>query len=104
MPDERTTAIACSLSAAELGDRKQLWRAVTAAALQTKAAAPGGVRLSFQPDHQTAHRLLDLIAAERNCCGWASWKVTTTAQATLVEVTAPGEGAVVLQSMFEVVP
>jgi hypothetical protein len=63
-----------------------------------------GVRLSFRPDHLTVHRLLDLTAAERDCCAWAAWSLTNGADATVVEVTTDGPGAETLQTMFEVTP
>jgi hypothetical protein len=104
MSAEDAAAIACNLSAAELGDRTAAWRAITSRALRTRAAIPQGVRLVFGPDHQTAHELLDLAAAERGCCAWAAWVLTSTSDATVVEVTADGHGAATLQTMFEVTP
>jgi hypothetical protein len=97
-------AIACSLSAAEMRDRRVDWQAITSRALRTKAAVPEGVRLVFRPDHQTAHQLLDLTAAERDCCAWAAWSLISTIDATVIEVTADGHGASTLQTMFEVTP
>jgi len=104
MADEDATAIACSLPTADLNDRRRTWQAVTDGAMRTKVAIPGGVRLTFEPDHATAHRLLDLVAAERACCAWASWNLTAAANVTLVEVTADEHGAATLQTMFEVTP
>ena len=104
MSGEDAAAVACNLSADELGDRTAAWQAITSRALRTKAAIPKGVRLSFGPDHQTAHDLLDLTAAERDCCAWAAWTLTSTPDATVVEVTADGHGAATLQRMFEVTP
>jgi hypothetical protein len=104
MSGEDAAAIACSLSAVELRDRTAAWRAISTSALRTKVALSHGVRLTFRPDHMTAHSLLDLIAAERDCCAWASWSLTTTNDATLVEATADGPGAATLQAMFEVTP
>ncbi len=104
MSAEDAAAIACSLPAAEFRDRTAAWQAIMRGALQSKATLPQGVRLSFRPDHQTAHRLLDLTAAERDCCAWATWNLTTSTDATVVEVTADGHGAETLQTMFEVTP
>jgi Tfp pilus assembly protein FimT len=104
MSAEHAAAIACRLPAVEWPDRVGAWQAVTSSTLRTKTAVPRGVRLTFGPDHQAAHRLLDLVAAERHCCAWASWRLMTTADATVVEVTADGHGAETLQALFEVTP
>jgi hypothetical protein len=104
MSTEDALVVSCSLPAAEFGDRTAAWQAVMASTLQHKAAIPQGVRLRFGPDHQTTHRLVDLTAAERDCCSWAAWNLTTSRDATVVEVTADGHGAQTLQIMFEVAP
>ena len=104
MPAEHAAAIACSLPAVELPDRMAAWQAITTSALRAKTVVPRGVRLTFGPDHQAAHRLLDLVAAERDCCAWASWRLMTTADATVVEVTTDGHGAETLRTLFEVTP
>lgn len=91
--------IACSLD--DLSGREQEWSAVIAAALRTKVATQNGVRLNFAPTPDTAHALLDLVAAERQCCAWAEWTLTSTPAATVVEVTAD-PGTDVLHAMFDV--
>lgn len=92
--------IACSLAGEDVIARQQTWRTV-AAALRTRSATPTGLRLEFEPDPVTAHVLLDLVAAERDCCAWASWTMTSTADATVVEAAADESGAPVLHAMFE---
>ncbi len=62
------------------------------------------MRLDFVPDHETAHTLLDLVAAERDCCGWATWTFTSTNESSRIEVAAEGAGAATLHTMFEVTP
>jgi hypothetical protein len=104
MAAEDAAAVTCSLPAAEVRDRTAAWQAIIRSALQHKAALPRGVRLTFRPDHQTEHRLVDLTAAERDCCPWAAWNLTASSDATVVEVTADGHGAQTLQTMFEVTP
>lgn len=92
---------ACSLAGEDMNAREQAWRAVAAAALRSRSATPTGVKLAFEPDCETAHTLLDLVAAERDCCAWASWTITSTADATVVEVAADDFATPVLQAMFE---
>jgi hypothetical protein len=92
--------IACTLDAGKRSTRGDEWRAV--AGTGERSAISGGVRLQFRPEAATTHQLVDLVAGERDCCGWASWTLTSSADATVVEVTAPGDGAAALQALFEV--
>lgn len=94
--------IACTLDTGERAARGGEWREVVAAALEDRGPIPGGVRLRFAADAPTAHRLVDLVAGERACCGWASWTLTATDDGTVVEVTAPGDGEDALRALFEV--
>jgi hypothetical protein len=92
--------IACTLDAGEQAARSDEWRAVVETG--QRDAIPGGVRLRFAADPAITHRLVDLVAGEQSCCGWARWMLTSTDDATVVEVTAPDDGADVLQALFEV--
>jgi hypothetical protein len=71
-------------------------------ALVEKVRVAGGVRLSFRPDGSVVDDLVGLVHAERQCCGWASWTLTTTAEAAVLDVTAEGEGAGAVRSLFGV--
>ena len=94
--------MACSLSATDMRQREEVWARLAATALRTKTTIPGGVRLEFVADHHVAHTLLDLVMAERECCGWASWDLDQTAAMTAVEVTADGQGgARTVEMMFQ---
>jgi hypothetical protein len=103
MPGHDPVPVACMLPAADLGGRLREWRSVTAGALRARTAVPDGARLEFRPDPQVARRLLDLVLAERSCCAWASWTLHSTAEATVVEVTAAGRAAEV-RALLEVTP
>ncbi len=101
-PTTDPAPIACSLSSVELGRREQTWTTLAAAALRAKIAIPNGVRLEFVADHDVAHALLDLVQAERECCGWASWSLSQTAAATVVEVRGDGPAVRAAQQLFDV--
>jgi urease beta subunit len=92
--------VLCTLEADERAVRGDEWRKIVGTG--ERSAIPGGVRLRFRPDAATTHQLVDLVTGERDCCGWASWTLTAAADATVVEVTAPGDGAGALQALFEV--
>jgi hypothetical protein len=94
--------IACTLDDGRRVARGEEWRAVAAAGLEQREPIDGGIRLRFGPDPTVARRLEDLVAGERACCSWASWTVRPSADATIVEATAPGDGAAALRAMFDV--
>lgn len=102
MSDREPEAVACSLSPGQLSSRVRDWRTVVDEGLLDRAAVPGGVRLTFRPAPSIVHDLVELVHAERQCCGWASWTLTSTATGTVVDATADGDGAATLQSLFEV--
>ncbi|MFZ0214570.1 MAG: hypothetical protein WAM30_01370 [Candidatus Dormiibacterota bacterium] len=94
--------IACGLD--DLKEREQAWSAVIGAALRTRTATEAGIRLEFDPKPDAAHVLLDLVTAERDCCAWATWTLTSTDGATVVEASAAEPGPEVLHAMFRLEP
>ncbi|MGI8877788.1 MAG: hypothetical protein ACR2G8_04160 [Candidatus Limnocylindria bacterium] len=91
--------VACTLSSSDFQRRAATWESVMSA-LRDKLAIDGGVRLEFEPDHKVTHALTDLVHAERECCGWASWVLVDTSSTTAVEVTAEGAGARAARELF----
>ncbi len=84
--------IACELTLTDLSRQRERWHALAERALRSTTATEAGVRLEFDAGVATAHALLDLVATERGCCGWVAWTVTSTAAATVVDVSATGSG------------
>ncbi len=101
--DQDPVPIACTLSGENLRSRESVWRELMEHALLDRGAIPDGVRLRFDAAHGTVHRLVDLVDAERACCGWASWTLIATEEATTVEVTGEGQRAEVARQMFGVI-
>lgn len=95
--------IACILSGEDLRSQESVWQGLMEHSLLDRGEIPDGVRLRFDAAHDTVHRLVDLVDAERACCGWASWTLIATEEATLVEVTGEGQRAEVARQMFGVV-
>jgi hypothetical protein len=87
--------IACSLSAAELGERGAEWDALLTRSLISSQAIPAGVRLTVEPG--AAGELARLIDLERACCAWMRFDFEAAAT---VAITAADEGPAVLRSMF----
>lgn len=101
LPTLHSGPIACSLSVADLRQREEVWSSLASTVLRSKVALPDGVRLVFESDHALAHRLVDLVVAERECCGWASWTLDYGTDATVIEVRAVGPAAKAVRLMFE---
>jgi hypothetical protein len=95
--DEPTAgiAIACSLSAADLGNREVEWRALLSASLVSGERIPSGVRITVQPSASAElRRLIDL---ERGCCAWMQFNFEAP---ETVAITAAAEGVDVLVAVF----
>ncbi len=87
--------IACSLSAAELGDREAEWRALLDTSLIRGEKIPAGVRISVRPSGlEELQRLIDL---ERTCCAWMQFDFEAPGT---VSITAAAAGIDVLVAMF----
>lgn len=93
-------AIGCTLSSADLRDRKDRWRSVIDVALRAKRRIDGGVLLEFEPRPEITRELADLVAAEGECCAWARWSLVTTSSVSLVEVRAYGASAEAARELF----
>jgi hypothetical protein len=86
--DEQTEVFGCSLSAAELADRRGAWEAVVAARVDG-VRNEGGFRVRFRGDSGVSESLRALVAAEQECCGWASWEVVDEGDCSVLEVSGP---------------
>jgi hypothetical protein len=94
MPDP--PPIACTLSAADLEDREGAWRKLMSTGLAERDVVPGGIRL--RPARGAASALIELIDLERECCAWICFDV---GDASVVTLTADGDGEAVLAQMFK---
>lgn len=96
----RPIPVACNLELSEIGQRRQQWNALIEQALVEKQTSDRGVRLVF--DRQAELEVVRLAAAERECCGFASWVVSPAPEGWLVlDVEADGIGADAVRAMFE---
>jgi hypothetical protein len=86
--DEQRGVFGCSLSAAELADRRQAWEAMAAARLDG-VREEGRLRVRFRGQPGVPESLRALVVAERDCCGWARWEVTAEGDASVLEVSGP---------------
>lgn len=92
----RTAPVACSLSGEGLGERTGRWREALAGAVRT--AMPEGLRLTLPVER--AGRIVELAAAEQQCCPFFDFRLHLDGPHLHLEVRAPAEGAGLLSELF----
>ncbi|MFI1781959.1 MerR family transcriptional regulator [Streptomyces rubiginosohelvolus] len=92
----RTAPVACSLSGDGLRERTARWREAVAGA--TRAAVPGGLRLTLPVDRVA--RIAELAAAEQECCPFFDFRLHLDGPHLHLEVRAPADGGALLTGLF----
>jgi hypothetical protein len=92
--------IACSLTAEELPGRRRRWLALTDRALVARAPIEGGVRLTFRANPGVQQELSELAALERECCGFANFDVSASADRVTLDVVSSGDGVTAVRELF----
>jgi MerR family copper efflux transcriptional regulator len=92
--------IACSLGGSEVAARIDEWRALLDDVAE-RHALPDGVRLVFRAAAPLAE-IGRLAAAEHACCPFFEFAITVDARGIALEVTAPADGQVLLESVVGV--
>ena len=90
--------IACTLAAGSIKGRIADWQALLAH-VERREPIAGGVRCAFAAAVPT-HELIDLVAAEQDCCQFFEFAVTVDSRGVALEVRAPAEALPVVTSMF----
>jgi DNA-binding transcriptional MerR regulator len=99
---EDETAIACSLTATEVPERRGDWQALLAHVVD-RASVEGGTRVSFAPT-VPVDQLVRLVTAEQACCSFFRFAITVDARGTALEVRAPGDAADLIDAVFGSAP
>ncbi len=94
----KTTPVACTLTPADLAARGERWDRLITRAMTERAETPDGLRLRFRPEAE--QELRALVAAETECCPWATWTVERDAGTIVLDVRSTDEGAATLHRMF----
>ena len=97
---ETSRPLMCTLSAAEMGDRRSAWAKVLNSGLVTRESIPGGIAFHATPGAVEA--LISLIDLERECCQWIDFEVRkddSSGEAS-VNLTADGDSQAVRSGMF----
>lgn len=71
-------ALSCQLNADDLAERAAAWASARAHVdVVERSRFPGGFRIVVQGRDEILEEIARLVAAERECCGWASWELET---------------------------
>lgn len=97
---EERRHLECTLGPEQLVDRRAAWGEV-AAALVDRVRTENGFRARFRRSPGISDALRALVAAERDCCGWASWALSDEGNSVVLDVTGPPERIGALVAAFE---
>jgi|SRR5579875_599081 len=96
-PDE--LPIACTLDAADATERLGRWRALSDGRLNVRQH-PGEVVVSYRARRGVYEELESLVAAERECCGFADWQVTRESESVVLRIRAEAQGLAAIVGVF----
>ena len=94
----KTTPVACTLTLAELAAQGGRWRRLVARAMTERAETSDGLRICFRAEAE--EELRALVAAETECCPWATWTVEPDAGTIVLDVRSIDEGVATLHGLF----
>jgi len=94
--------VACSLTDAELRERREKYLDKMAGSLISSEDLDNGTRFQFQIGDSTLSDLAEIINMERECCALLSFKMAVNAASKIVslELTGPGETKEIIRSLF----
>ena len=97
------TPIACSLTAAQLEDRRDAWEHVVQHWGVDRRRQPDRIRLRFAPAPGVLASLRRLVELEAECCPWMTFDLVED-DPVVLDITAEGEGLAAAAIMFEAGP
>jgi DNA-binding transcriptional MerR regulator len=101
-PVPEALTIACSLGGGDRATRAREWRTLLDAATE-RHRLPHGVRVVFGATAPLAE-IARLAGAEHDCCPFLAFAITVDGRGVALEVTAPADGQVLLESVFGTAP
>jgi MerR family transcriptional regulator, copper efflux regulator len=90
--------IACTLAAGSMKGRIAEWQALLTH-VERREPVDGGVRCAFASTVPTS-QLIDLVAAEQDCCKFFEFAITVDTRGVALEVRAPVDALPIVTSMF----
>jgi hypothetical protein len=80
-------AISCRLTEDDLAERLAAWQALGGRVdIIERTRFPGGFRLALRGRREDVELASELVAAERECCGWAKWELEPTSEGAILTV------------------
>jgi len=90
--------LACTLTKAEMGERRRMVLDSVRAALLSATPLPAGYAFRFEPTSEVLAQLGRIVDLERQCCPFLTYKIIVEAGnlPICLEVTGPPEAKVVI--------
>ncbi len=102
--DPGSAPVACALSSPDLAAQAARWQRLAERAMTGRHDTDDGVRICFRPGPGVEEELHALVAAESECCAWASWTVQARPGELVLAVASAGEGITALHGMVTGLP
>lgn len=99
-PSSAEVPIACTLSAADLRQRRRDVANLAAGALVSRSPIAEGERLVFGAAGDTAQRLEQLVAAEADCCPSLNLTLRPEGDRLILDVTGPAGTRPIVEELF----
>ncbi len=98
--------IACTLTEAEMRERRKTILDAVRNSVLDVASLPLGYAYRFAPTSEVLTRLAHLVDLERQCCSFLTFRITIEAgnQPICLEITGPPEAKVVIGDFFGSLP
>ena len=91
--------IACTLTAAEMTDRRSLWQRIETDAVRRRRF-DDRFEIVYAPTSEVERVLPSLVDAESHCCAFAQWRIVRNPEEVVLTVSGPPEGLAALCSEF----
>jgi hypothetical protein len=98
---ELAELVACTLSDTNLKTQRERWINVGTNFGIARQQTDAGLQLTFKDHPAVEQELRALVAAENDCCSWASWSVDREHGTLVMAARSKGEGISTLHGMFK---
>jgi hypothetical protein len=92
--------IACTLSGAQMAARRTDVMALSERALRERTSIDGGALLRFDADPDIQRALVELVAAEAECCPFLTLTLQRAGDALELRITGPDDAQPIIAEMF----
>ena len=97
---ELSELVACTLNDTGLKSQRDRWLNLGEHFGIARKQTEDGLRITFKDHPAVAVELQALVAAENECCSWATWSVEREDGALVMAARSEGDGVVTLHGMF----